>query len=67
MQNWDEEEELLTIQEVARRLRVHDSTIRRWAKSGYLDAIPLPKGIGQKQSYRIKRSTLNELLRQARQ
>lgn len=61
------EEDLLTVQEVAKRLRVHDTTVRRWIASGYLDAIPLPKGIGKKQSYRIKRSTLNELLRQARQ
>lgn len=59
------DEELLTTQEVAKRLRVHDSTVRRWIKSGYLEAIPLPKGEGQKQFYRIERSTLNMLLKRS--
>ncbi len=35
-------EELLTVREVARRLRVDDTTVRRWIKSGSLEAITLP-------------------------
>ena len=35
-------DELLTVSEVARRLRVDDTTVRRWIKSGALEAITLP-------------------------
>jgi excisionase family DNA binding protein len=54
-------EELLTVREVARRLRVDDTTVRRWIKSGALEAITLPHR-GKRQAYRIKRSTLEKLL-----
>ena len=54
-------EELLTVREVARRLRVDDTTVRRWIKSGALEAITLPHR-GKRQAYRIKRSTLDKLL-----
>ncbi len=54
-------EELLTVREVARRLRVDDTTVRRWIKSGALEAITLPHR-GKRQAYRIKRSTLEALL-----
>ncbi len=54
-------EELLTVREVARRLRVDDTTVRRWIKSGSLEAITLPHR-GKRQAYRIKRSTLDTLL-----
>jgi excisionase family DNA binding protein len=54
-------EELLTVREVARRLRVDDTTVRRWIKSGALEAITLPHR-GKRQAYRIKGSTLNTLL-----
>jgi len=57
----DKREELLTVREVARRLRVDDTTVRRWIKSGALEAITLPHR-GKRQAYRIKRSTLDELL-----
>lgn len=53
--------ELLTVSEVAKRLRVDDTTVRRWIKSGVLDAIPLPHH-GVRQAYRIRRSTLEALL-----
>ena len=56
------EEELLTVREVARRLRVDDTTVRRWIKSGALDAITLPHR-GKRQAYRVKKSTLDKLLR----
>lgn len=55
-------EELLTVREVARRLRVDDTTVRRWIKSGALEAITLPHK-GKRQAYRIKGSTLDALLR----
>jgi excisionase family DNA binding protein len=54
-------EELLTVREVARRLRVDDTTVRRWIKSGSLEAITLPHR-GKRQAYRIKQSTLDTLL-----
>ena len=37
-----EPEELLTVREVARRLRVDDTTVRRWIKHGTLEAVSLP-------------------------
>ncbi len=54
-------EELLTVREVAHRLRVDDTTVRRWIKSGALEAITLPHR-GKRQAYRIKKSTLEILL-----
>ncbi len=57
----DRREELLTVREVARRLRVDDTTVRRWIKSGALEAITLPHR-GKRQAYRIKKSTLDNLL-----
>ncbi len=54
-------EELLTVREVARRLRVDDTTVRRWIKTGALEAIPLPHH-GERQSYRIRRTLLDDLL-----
>lgn len=57
-------EELLTVREVARRLRVDDTTVRRWIKSGALEAITLPHR-GKRQAYRIKKSTLDTLLHSA--
>lgn len=35
-------EELLTVRETAKRLGVHENTVRNWARSGELDAIRLP-------------------------
>jgi len=58
----EESEELLTVREVARRLRVDDTTVRRWIKSGALEAITLPHK-GRRQAYRIKKSTLDALLK----
>ncbi len=57
----DPNEELLKVKEVARRLRVDDTTVRRWIKSGALEAITLPHR-GKRQAYRIKRSTLETLI-----
>jgi excisionase family DNA binding protein len=54
-------EELLTVREVARRLRVDDTTVRRWIKNGSLEAITLPHR-GRRQAYRVKKSTMDKLL-----
>ncbi len=53
--------DLLTVHEVAKQLRVDDTTVRRWIKNGILEAIPLPHR-GERQAYRIRRSTLDNLL-----
>jgi excisionase family DNA binding protein len=55
------EADLLTVREVARHLRVDDTTVRRWIKNGVLEAITLPHR-GARQAYRIRRSTLEALL-----
>ena len=54
-------DELLTVREVAKRLRVDDTTVRRWIKSGALGAITLPHR-GKRQAYRVKKSTMDRLL-----
>lgn len=56
-----DEAELLTVREVAKQLRVDDTTVRRWIKNGVLEAITLPHR-GARQAYRIRRSTLDSLL-----
>ncbi len=53
--------DLLTVREVATRLRVDDTTVRRWIKNGSLDAITLPHR-GARQAYRVRRATLETLL-----
>jgi excisionase family DNA binding protein len=54
-------EDLLTVREVAKQLRVDDSTVRRWIRNGVLEAIILPRR-GAGRIYRIRRSTLDALL-----
>lgn len=56
-----EPSELLTVSEVADILRVDATTVRRWLKLGTLDAVSLPH-VGKRQAYRVRRSTLNQLL-----
>lgn len=52
--------DLLTVREVARHLRVDDTTVRRWIKSGALDAVALPHS-GKRMGYRVRKNTLNAL------
>ncbi|HJT54920.1 MAG TPA: helix-turn-helix domain-containing protein, partial [Ktedonobacteraceae bacterium] len=54
-------DELLTVREVARRLRVDDTTVRRWIKNGALEAVTLPHS-GKRSAYRVKKSTMDKLL-----
>ena len=56
-----EHDELLTVREVARRLRVDDTTVRRWIKHGTLEAVSLPH-VGKRQAYRVRRRTIENLL-----
>lgn len=52
--------ELLTVPEVADRLRVSDETIHRWCRDGHLDYVRLPSGLK-----RIRRSDLEACLDEA--
>ncbi len=49
----------LTPGEVARRLRVDDTTVRRWIRLGILEALTITEG--KRHRHRIKRTTI-ELL-----
>ena len=55
--------DLLTVHEIAQRLRVDATTVRRWIKSGVLPAITLPSR-GKRQVYRIKQEDLDAILQQ---
>ena len=54
-------ENLFTIREVAQRLRVDDTTVRRWIKNGVLDAVILPH-LGKRTGYRIKERVLQRVI-----
>jgi excisionase family DNA binding protein len=56
-------DDLLTVPEVAKRLRVDDTTVRRWIKSGALEAVTLPRR-GKRAAYRIRSSTVNRIISQ---
>ena len=49
---------LLTVDEVAQRLKVHPETVRRWIRAGALRAIPL----GPRAGYRVTEGNLQEFL-----
>ena len=55
------EPELLTVSEVAERLRVDQTTVRRWITNGLLEAVRLPHG-GKRQGYRVRSKTVNALI-----
>src|SRR5260370_7808169 len=52
-----EDEEMLTVEEVAKLLRVGEKTVRRWINSGDLIAINVARG------YRITRSNYDDFTR----
>jgi excisionase family DNA binding protein len=54
------EGELLTVQEVAKHLKVDEKTVRRWISKGDLAAINLGKG------YRIYKSDLDDFIEKRR-
>jgi excisionase family DNA binding protein len=56
------EDNLLTVAEVAKRLRVDGTTCRRWIATGAMEAVVLPH-TGKRKGFRIKQSTVDALLR----
>lgn len=59
-----DDDELLTVAEVAQIFRVDHTTVRRWITIGALEAILLPE-TGRNHKYRVRRSTLDKYLNQA--
>lgn len=57
----DNRNELLTINEVAEKLRVDPTTVRRWVKTGAMNAVSLPHR-GLRQAYRVHKATLDTIL-----
>lgn len=55
------EEELLTVVEVAKILRVDPATVRRWLAQGAVPFIELPHQ-GSYTNRRVRRSDLNKIL-----
>lgn len=53
----EDNEEVLTVKEIAKQLRVAEKTVRNWIASGDLAAFDLGRG------YRIKRSDYDDFLR----
>ena len=53
----DEYEEVLTVEEIAKQLKVSIKTVRHWINSGELIAVDLGRG------YRVSRRNLNIFLR----
>ena len=53
------DEELLTVDEVARRLKLHPETVRRWIRAGRLKAISLGS---DRAGLRIRASEIQRLL-----
>jgi excisionase family DNA binding protein len=52
---------LFTVSEVAKLLRVDEATVRRWIKTGALQAVSLPHA-GTRQVYRVQKQTLDAVL-----
>lgn len=57
-----EPEELMKVSEVSRRLRVDDTTVRRWVHNGVLDAIELPHR-GKRRVFRVRRQVVDDLIK----
>jgi excisionase family DNA binding protein len=55
------EERLWTVSEVAKRLRLDETTVRRYIADGAMEAVILPHK-GKRKVYRIKQSTLNKIV-----
>ena len=54
--------ELMTVREVSDRLRVDQTTVRRWIKDGVLRCVHLPH-VGKRTGYRVHRSTIEEMIK----
>lgn len=53
--------DLLKVGEVARVLRVDDTTVRRWIKAGILEAVQLPS-TESRRNYRVRKVVLDKIL-----
>ena len=53
--------DLMTVMEVAAVLRADETTIRRWIKSGALEAVELPH-TGKRKQYRIRREVFEHIM-----
>lgn len=53
--------DLLTVAEVALKLRVDGTTVRRWIKNGVMDAVTLPH-LNKRHAYRIRRDTVESII-----
>lgn len=60
MKQEDQSEKLLTVKEVAKGLKVDETTVRRWIEYGVLDAVILPH-VGTRKVYRIKESVYESI------
>ncbi len=60
MKQEDQSEKLLTVQEVAKGLKVDETTVRRWIEAGILEAVTLPH-VGNRKVYRIKKSVYESI------
>lgn len=60
MKQEDQSEKLLTVKEVARGLKVDETTVRRWVEAGILEAVILPH-VGTRKVYRIRESVYEGL------
>ena len=56
-----ENEELLTVRQVAQIFRVDETTVRRWIVHKSLDAVSLPHR-NKRTMYRIRKSTVDAML-----
>lgn len=65
MSKHNQEHDLLTVAEVARIVRVDDTTVRRWIKNGVLAAVTLPHA-NKRQAYRVPRDVIDKLLEPAK-
>lgn len=53
-------DEFMTMQEVAKRLRMDRATVQRWAHSGIIDVIRLPQA-GPNARYRMRKEAFDAL------
>jgi excisionase family DNA binding protein len=53
------EQEYFTPREVAKRLRVDDTTVRRWIRTGAIEADTIRQG--KRNRYRIRKATIETL------
>ncbi|MBV9170090.1 MAG: helix-turn-helix domain-containing protein [Chloroflexi bacterium] len=59
-----DDEQLLTVDQVARQLQLHPATVRRWIKTGKLHGISLGS---DRAGWRIRRSEVQALIQGTRQ